>query len=528
MRLAWWLCAAAVIVAAPRARADETEPAKMSFRLLVDRVTHEPASIGGTRLQVHLSALDLQGKRLDLTESKAIKTYLGASELKEPYSLGFYGATDAATAIVVVVEATLDYQDVLPAITDSLDTSLFASLDEKQTQIAILPYGETVGTGKLAPLKTARSKLSQITQDSSAGDPALVETVERALGILKKARIEPEGRPLRKMILVIADGRDRAGDRDRVTRLGERAKKEGVRIHSFAFAPSKQYRPLLLLGELSKRSLGTFRWLRSGAADSWTSAFAQINEEVNKQYVVTYYLGADQDPSGKKLKVVTIGRTEATSNELKVPESQCGGAACAGFCVSDRCVVPVEPERRGVLGWLLLIGGIAVGAIVLLGVIGYVITNRSKPIPLPPGVLPPGVVAGGPGSVPPGVIPPPGKAKKSKPGKAPAIVANVPMSRPPGVAPHLMFVTGPRAGERIPLKHGFLIGKAPTCDLVIEDGYTSTHHAQIGIDAYGNCRLYDAGSTNGTFVNGVRVTELPLEHGIGIRIGSTELRFLAQ
>jgi pSer/pThr/pTyr-binding forkhead associated (FHA) protein len=89
-------------------------------------------------------------------------------------------------------------------------------------------------------------------------------------------------------------------------------------------------------------------------------------------------------------------------------------------------------------------------------------------------------------------------------------------------------MSGPRTGERIPLLHGFTIGKAPTSNLVLEDGYTSTQHAQVGMDHFGNCRLYDRNSTNGTFVNGVRVTEVVLDHGMSVRIGSTELRFLAQ
>jgi pSer/pThr/pTyr-binding forkhead associated (FHA) protein len=63
---------------------------------------------------------------------------------------------------------------------------------------------------------------------------------------------------------------------------------------------------------------------------------------------------------------------------------------------------------------------------------------------------------------------------------------------------------------------------------VIDDGFTSSQHAQIGIDPAGTCRLYDRGSTNGTFVNGVPVRETVLAHGVTIRIGSTELRFLTQ
>ena len=78
------------------------------------------------------------------------------------------------------------------------------------------------------------------------------------------------------------------------------------------------------------------------------------------------------------------------------------------------------------------------------------------------------------------------------------------------------------------LQHGFLIGKAPTSHLVLDDGYTSSQHAQIVMDAAGTCRLFDHHSTNGTFVNGVRVSDVVLQHGMAVRIGSIELRFLAQ
>ena len=94
--------------------------------------------------------------------------------------------------------------------------------------------------------------------------------------------------------------------------------------------------------------------------------------------------------------------------------------------------------------------------------------------------------------------------------------------------PGLLVMNGPRAGQRLVLRDGFLIGKQPGCDLQIEDGYTSTQHAQIQMDVQGRCVLHDRGSTNGTFVNNVPVQQHPLEHGATIRIGSTELRFLAQ
>jgi hypothetical protein len=502
MKWALWLVTAALCVVARPARAED-DGQRPSYRVVVDRVDHEPAVIGGTRLRVYVSALTLNGGRLAL-DPKSIKTYAGTSALDAPVAIGTYGAAGGATAIVVVVQATLDYAEVLPVIVETLDTGVLSTLDD-DTQVAVLAYGDAVGAGKLRTPKAASAALKQLANDGSAGEPALLETVERAMRLLRKARTKPEGRPLRKVLIVIGDGRDRAADRDRVTRLGARAAKEGVRIHSFAYSPSDQRRPLLLLGELSKRSLGTFRWLRGSKAESWTPAFAQLRDELDKQYVLTYFLSADQDPTGKKLEVRTTGRAETTSlNQVRVPEATCDGEACAGYCAGDVCAIPRLEEGRGILGWILWIVGGAVALILVLGLIGFAMSKRTKPIPLPPGVV--------------------------MPGQAPMPQPQLPVAQaaPGRMVPHLMFMAGPRAGERIPLRHGFLVGKAPGCDLLIEDGYTSSHHAQFAMDHAGHVRLYDRGSTNGTYVNGARISEAPLEHGATIRFGSTDVRFLAQ
>ncbi len=489
-------------------------PAKPSYRLVVDHVDHEPAAITGTRLRIELSALTLQGQLIDLTDPKTIKSYLGGSELKAPYALGRFGGTKEAIALVVVVQSTTDYTEVLPVIAETLDLNLLAALDETTTRVAILPYGDTVGAGKLTSMKQARARAAALANDGTSADPALLDTIERGLSLLRRAKTEPEGRPLRKIILVISDGRDGANERKRVTKLGTRAAKEQVRIHTFAFSASKTRRPLLALGELSRRSLGTFRWLQRDKADSWAPAFEQLRDEILNQYVLTYFLGPEDDPTGKKLKVVTVGRVQATSNELPVPESTCNGESCAGYCAGTICAVPSAPGGRGLVGWVLLLGGIALGGLAVLVSIGYALSKRSPAVPLPPGVAPP-----------------PGKQNKPKPPKpvaaAPAApVAPVAAAVAPG--PHLIFLTGPRTGERQPLHNGFLIGKQPGCDLLIDDGYTSGQHAQIAMDHFGNCRLYDRSSTNGTFVNGVRVAEYALQHGVSLRIGSIELRFLAQ
>jgi len=516
----WFVLALTALVAMSTIAFAEEENVKPSYRIVIDRIEHEPSSLTGSRLAVFVSALTLQGQQLDITDTNniTIKTLVGASELKAPFAIGNFAATKELVAMVVVVQATLEYQEVLPSILESLDSALLAHLDDK-TLFAILPYGEAVGTGKLAPLKTARAKVAGVSQDGTAGDPALVETVERALILLKKAKTNPEGQPLRKVILLIGDGRDRVGDRDRVTRLGARAAKENVRIHSFAYSPSDLRRPLLLLGELSRKSLGTFRWLQIGKADSWATKFGQMLDEIQKQYVLTYFVSPDDDPGGKKLKVTTVGRIAASSNDAKVPASLCNDEPCDGYCNENVCVIPRAPTGRGFVGWILLVGGIAVGGILVLTLVGFVLSKRSKPIPLPPGMVGAPNVPAMPGQpTVPGAKPK--KQKKQKP------MPNMPLM-PQGVA-YMMFVSGPRNGERVMLHNNFLVGKVAGNHLIIEDGYTSSNHAQIAVDAQGHWHLYDRGSTNGTFVDGNRVTDQVLTSGVTIRFGGTDLRFLVQ
>jgi hypothetical protein len=513
-----------------RAAADDDDTTRHTYRAVVDRVDLEPASLTGMRLRVYLSALALQGQLLDLTDPKTIKLYIGSGEKKVPYALGTYDATKGDTAVVVLVQATLDYSEALPLISDALDRALLSTLGD-QTQIAVLPYGESVSTGKLAAIKSVRGKVA-LSSDNTAGEPAMLDTLDRALLLLKKAKTTPEGRALRKMVIVVGDGRDMAADRDRVTRTGQRAAKEGVRIHTVAFSASDVRRPMLVLGELSKRSLGTFRWVRTAAADSWQAAFEQLRDEINKQYVLTYFVTPDDDVAGKKLHIVTVGRTEATSNDVKVPaEPGCAGNACAtGYCADDMCVRVREGGGRGVLGWILLIGGILVGLVVVLGVIGYIMTKMQQrqqvqpQMPYPQPGMQPGMT---PGVYPQMQAPPIAAPKKQKKQKgAPVVMPGfLPSGRP---IPALLIMNGPRTGERHLLRNGFLIGKQPGCDLMIEDGFTSSQHAQIGMDEGGNCKLYDRGSTNGTYINGVRINESGLQHGASIKIGATEIRFLAE
>jgi len=69
-----------------------------------------------------------------------------------------------------------------------------------------------------------------------------------------------------------------------------------------------------------------------------------------------------------------------------------------------------------------------------------------------------------------------------------------------------------------------LIGRSPTVDLRLDEPVVSRRHASL-VWQGGGVLLTDCGSTNGTFVNGRRISSAVLQSGDLIRIGSTEFRW---
>ena len=72
------------------------------------------------------------------------------------------------------------------------------------------------------------------------------------------------------------------------------------------------------------------------------------------------------------------------------------------------------------------------------------------------------------------------------------------------------------------IEDAFVIGSADEADLTLADPTVSRLHAHVDIRTDG-AWVRDAGSKNGTWVNGVRVESARLEHGVVLRVGSTDL-----
>lgn len=98
------------------------------------------------------------------------------------------------------------------------------------------------------------------------------------------------------------------------------------------------------------------------------------------------------------------------------------------------------------------------------------------------------------------------------------------------MAGNVTILTGHDPGAVFDIKPGNTdMGRSPEVDIPIGDAGLSRRHARI-ISQDGNYFIEDLGSTNGTYLNGVRLTERKkLENGARIQVGETTvLRFALQ
>jgi hypothetical protein len=92
----------------------------------------------------------------------------------------------------------------------------------------------------------------------------------------------------------------------------------------------------------------------------------------------------------------------------------------------------------------------------------------------------------------------------------------------------LKFISGKYEGGvfKLPRSGQVIIGRSSGVDVVIVEDMVSRQHARIGFEDDGGLYIEDLGSTNGSFVNGERITRTRLKEGDRILIGTSILKVM--
>jgi len=93
------------------------------------------------------------------------------------------------------------------------------------------------------------------------------------------------------------------------------------------------------------------------------------------------------------------------------------------------------------------------------------------------------------------------------------------------MAARLDVIAGKAVGTTFVVEDELLIGRhAEGVGRLADDEEISRTHARLSVDASGTCAVEDLGSTNGTFVNGLRITDpQALAEGDTLELGGTTL-----
>ena len=118
-----------------------------------------------------------------------------------------------------------------------------------------------------------------------------------------------------------------------------------------------------------------------------------------------------------------------------------------------------------------------------------------------------------------------GNRRKNAPAPRPAVAAPVEAARRSRKIPKEVVVHPLDGAPRvISLRgHGLTFGRSTNVDVLVDDLYVSDEHAEILPDD-GSWSIRYLGSTNGTFLNGAKVTRpTPLAVGDQLRLGKTNI-----
>lgn len=90
--------------------------------------------------------------------------------------------------------------------------------------------------------------------------------------------------------------------------------------------------------------------------------------------------------------------------------------------------------------------------------------------------------------------------------------------------PYLIVLSGNAIGRMYKISQGeMVIGRVDTCDIMLDDEGVSRKHSRIIGQPDGTVAILDLGSTNGTWVEGQKITYRQLKDGDRIQIGPTNI-----
>lgn len=451
----------------------------------------------GGQIKVIGGVVELEGQVNTERPASVYRLLVNGKPVAKPDKVEPFERSGHELYVVLAVEISALFAPSFDKIKETLREFL-ESLPPR-TKVKLVQFGYEL---EPTPVFLAPPALLPIIDDinpDDQGDVQLINAIQAGLVALNKVQPgkDKSGEslpPPRKAIVVLSDGMNQIMDRKTFKRIGDVLRQNGVPLFPIAFSPRDDRGPLLNLGELAKRSSGTFRWAQKDT--DLKDQFQNLSEELKKGHVFTF--------SAKKLDLEALRTSQFVL--------QCGDLK------SSPLMQPGVPPPKPSTWWKWLLGIV----LTLVGLWGaaqgalFVLRRKAQKLGMPP--LEPNSPSQVPGQ--------PGLATLPV---APMQAMGYPTMRGARQLGATLIGIGALAGQRIAIEHTVIVGRsvAGSTNLQVPgDPSLGPSHCEIRREPNGFF-LIDYGLPSGSFVNEQRVAGRALVNdGDLLRLGDgTQLKF---
>jgi Mg-chelatase subunit ChlD len=415
---------------------------------------------------------------------------------------------DLATTVLLAVDRSGSMHAAVPAIKSALRDVLAAPRPD--LRIGVMSFGSD--TPEPTPFSSDPAKIGQAVDAIRAetgkdGKTRLYDAISMGMSALAR---DPSPGP--KRLVVITDGKDE-GSRTNFDALAEQLKGRAFAMDSIAFGPLAP-RSSAGIATLSSRTSGTFVLAKDGG-NLGASLRDGLGTAPAPAFDVTFRYPADTGatlpPGSAQLEFASAG-AQPVMLPIQAALAAPASASSPSFVPQATAKVNADkapPRNYFMLGPMRVNVKLGVGLLVALAIILSMIALRLRRPKRQPEARPAMDING----------PYPMSGQLRRATQTSAIFAPPARGKPTAV-----LVSD--AGMRTPLtfsieRPNVRIGADKESDLVVYDDFVSRKHAQIRFES-GSLYLTDLKSSNGTFLNGARVSRVvTLTPGDKIRFGHT-------
>jgi Mg-chelatase subunit ChlD len=473
-RLAGWLLSCLVVSGATVTDAD---------RLVISQA-HPQLPV----MTVYLDIVDAAGKPVSGLTPASLSATLGSNTAQVADVQTFQSSGEGvAYAFLIDISKSMGVTQ-FAEVRSALQTWVAGM--KPADRAAICTFGE--GYRLVTDFTADKQKLNEALSSLAPSDlhTRLNQALDRALEF--EQRTDP-GLPARRVIVVLSDGKDEGsaltpGD------VLVKVRASHLPIYSIGLSHlprAEKQRYLDALYRFSNASGGVYE---EADAQSVPQTYAAIQQAILRIFVVHLVCTACKADGLKQPLEITL-----TQGARGLKAAPLDVVLVAG--PQPPPTAAVEPSWWSRIPiWLWLLSAAAV-----LCAAGYALVR--KPLPPEPAI-------------------PKGGGKESVGPTVPALISHDEPESGEGMPMRLTVVAGQNAGSsyEVELKNKVVIGRDKDCNVVLADPEVSNRHCELAL-VHGQVLVYDLGSTNSTYVNGVPIHgRHKLEPLDTIAVGDTELR----